>query len=92
MSKLFVTKSELEGKIRSKKDIHYNNTLCHIPPKKRTFYHFQVREHDNGQQFENLIFIEITLFFIEFFKWKNKKFQSKNLIHPSIDDNHLEKS
>ena len=24
--------------------------------------------------------------FIEFFRWKKKKFQSKNLIHPPIDD------
>ena len=55
-------------------------------PKKQTFYHFSVGEHDNGQQFEQLIFVDITLFFIEFFRWKKKKFQSKNLIHPSIDD------
>ena len=55
-------------------------------PKKRTFYHFSVGGHDNGQQFEQLIFIDITLFFIEIFRWKKIKFQSKNLIHPSIDD------
>ena len=67
--------------------VKYCNTLCHIPLKKRTFYHFLVGKHDNGQQFEQLIFIEITLFFIElFFRWTKKKFQIKNLIHPSIDD------
>ena len=55
----------------------YRNTLCHIPPKKWTFYHFLVGEHDNGQQFEQLKFIEVTLFFIEVFRWKKKKFQSK---------------
>ena len=56
-------------------------------PQKADFLAFFSRgEHDNGQQFEQLIFIEITLFFIEIFRWKKKKFQSKNLIHPSIDD------
>ena len=55
-------------------------------PQKADFLSFFSRgEHDNGQQFEQLIYIEIALFFIEFFRWKKKKLQSKNLIHPSID-------
>ena len=67
--------------------IIYRNTLCHIPPQKVDFLAFFSRgEHDNGQQFEQLIFIEITLFLLSFFRWKKKKFQSKNLIHPSIDN------
>ena len=56
-------------------------------PQKADFWAFFSRgEHDNGQQFEQLIFIEVTLFFIEVFRWKKKKFKSKNLIHPSKDD------
>ena len=62
-------------------------------PQKSDFLAFFSRgEHDNGQQFEQLIFIKITLFFIEFFfKWMKKIFQSKNLIHPTIDDYPLRK-
>ena len=52
--------SSNERKSGSGRKIEYRNTLCHIPPKKRTFYHFSVGEHDNCQQFEQLIFIEIT--------------------------------
>ena len=64
--------------------INYRNTLCHIPPKKRTFYHFQLGEHNNGQQFEQLIFIEITLFFIEFFLDGRRK-NSKQKPHTSFN-------
>ena len=46
-------------------------------PKKRTFLHFSVGEHDNSKQFEQLIFIEITLFFIEIFRWKKKNSKAK---------------
>ena len=66
----------------------YNTVIPFVifPPKSGLFIIFQLGEHDNGQQFEQLIFREITLFFIEVFRWKKKKFKSKNLIHPSIDD------
>ena len=58
-----------------------------IFPQKADFLSFfSWGKHGNGQQSEQLIFIEITLFFIEVFRWKKKKFLSKNLIHPSIDD------
>ena len=39
-------------------------------PQKADFLAFLIGEHDNGQQFEQLIFIEIALFFIEVFRWK----------------------
>ena len=66
--------------------------MSYSPKKNELFRVFQQEEHDNGQQFEQLIFIEITLFFIEVFRWKKKKLQSKNLIHPSIDDSLLLKT
>ena len=70
-----------------KTNSYYRNAFYHISLKKSgLFINFSVGEHDNGQQFEQLIFIEITLFFIEVFRWKKKKFKSKNLINPSIDD------
>ena len=47
---------------------NYRNTLCHILPHKADFLaFFSMGEHNNGQQFEQLIFIEITLYYIEFF-------------------------
>ena len=51
---------------------NYRNTLCHIPQKANVLTFFS-REHDNGQSFEPLIFIEIILLFIEFcFKYEEK--------------------
>ena len=44
-----------------------------FPQKADFFFHFQYGEHDNGQQFEQLIFIDVTLFFIEFFFMEEEK-------------------
>ena len=58
-----------------------------IFPQKADFLAFFSRgEHDNVQQFVQLIFIDITLFLLSFLDGRRKKFQSKNLIHPSIYD------